>query len=555
MVNFSNSNRKLFVDQLRTIHFDVLVVGGGITGAGIALDAVTRGLKVALVDMQDFAAGTSCRSTKLVHGGLRYLKQLEWKLVKEVGKERTIVYHNGPHVTRPEKMLLPIYQDGTFGKITTSLGLKVYDFLAGVAKQERRKMLSVDETLKMEPLLKREGLKGSGLYVEYRTNDARLTVEVLKKAVEFGAIALNYTKVESLLYRSRNINGAKVVDQISGKSYEIHAQTVVNAAGPWVDEVRRLDILTDVKALRLTKGVHIVVDHGRLPINQALYFDTPDGRMVFAIPHGNKTYIGTTDTFVDNPMLTPKIAVDDCLYLLEATSQIFPSSKLNLLDIESSWAGIRPLIYEVGKGPSEISRKDEIWQSDTGLISVAGGKLTGYRKMAENVVNILMKNAGRNNKKATIRPCQTRDLAISGGEGLTPKNFADFVERGMSQGIELGLSANIAKELTATYGANIKKIYAKFESYQRKSRVYQLPIDLVARLDYAITDEMTVSPLDFFNRRTNMLFFNLGEVVQYKKAVINYMSTICNWSEWECNKYERELNEAITMATTANENS
>ncbi|NMD69976.1 glycerol-3-phosphate dehydrogenase/oxidase [Bacillus sp. DNRA2] len=554
MVDFSNLYRKLFVDQLRTIHFDVLVVGGGITGAGIALDAVSRGLKVALVDMQDFAAGTSSRSTKLVHGGLRYLKQLEWRLVKEVGKERTIVYHNGPHVTRPEKMLLPIYQDGTFGKITTSFGLKVYDYLAGVAKQERRKMLSAEETLHIEPLLKRDGLKGSGLYVEYRTNDARLTVEVLKKAVELGAIALNYTKVESLLYRSGKINGATVVDQISGKSYDIHAQTVVNAAGPWVDDVRRLDISTDVKTLRLTKGVHIVVDHARLPINQALYFDTPDSRMVFAIPRDNKTYIGTTDTFVDNPTQTPKMTVDDCLYLLQATSRVFPSIKLNLSDIESSWAGIRPLIYEVGKGPSEISRKDEIWQSESGLLSVAGGKLTGYRKMAENVVNILIKKTGRNNKKANW-PCRTRELAISGGEDITPKNFADFVERGIRQGIELGLSANIAKELTSTYGTNINKIYAKFESYQRKSRAYQLPIDLVARLDYAIMDEMTVSPLDFFNRRTSMLFFNICEVEKNKKAVLNYMSTIFNWSEQDFKKYEQELNDAIIVATTAIEDS
>lgn len=204
-MNFSNLNRKEYIDQLTKDRYDVLVLGGGITGAGIAVDAAARGMKVAIVDMQDFSAGTSSRSTKLVHGGLRYLKQFEFKMVADVGKERAVVYENGPHVTTPEWMLLPLYEGGTFGKISTSIGLMVYDFLAGVKKQERRTILNAHETLQREPLLKTKGLRGSGVYVEYRTDDARLTIEVLKKAIEKGAVGLNYAKAEELLYENGKV--------------------------------------------------------------------------------------------------------------------------------------------------------------------------------------------------------------------------------------------------------------------------------------------------------------------------------------------------------------
>ena len=234
---FSFKQRHKSMQYLEHYHFDVFVIGGGITGAGIALDAAARGLSVALVDMQDFAAGTSSRSTKLIHGGLRYLKQFEVGVVASVGREREIVYHNAVHVTTPEKMLLPLYKKGTLSPFTTSLALNVYDRLAGVKKQQRRTMLSAKETLEREPLLKQEGLVGGGYYVEYRTDDARLTMEVLKKAVEYGALCLNYANVTEFLYDKKKVVGAKVVDGITGKMIEVHATQVVNATGPWVCHV------------------------------------------------------------------------------------------------------------------------------------------------------------------------------------------------------------------------------------------------------------------------------------------------------------------------------
>src|SRR4051812_30228687 len=240
-MKFSNLYRNEFRNTLKSREFDVLIIGGGITGAGIALDASLRGMKVALVEMQDLAAGTSSRSTKLVHGGLRYLKQFEVKLVAEVGRERAIVYENGSNVTTPEWMLLPFHKGGTFGSFTTSIGLMAYDFLAGVKKGERREMLTPTQTLEKEPLIKKEGLRGGGYYVEYRTDDARLTIEVMKKAIEKGTTALNYAKVKKLLYKEGIVYGAVVEDVLTGEEYEIYAKKVVNATGPWVDNVRALD--------------------------------------------------------------------------------------------------------------------------------------------------------------------------------------------------------------------------------------------------------------------------------------------------------------------------
>ncbi|GMA57268.1 hypothetical protein GCM10025858_17710 [Alicyclobacillus sacchari] len=375
---FSFRNRQDIKRSLASEKLDVLIIGGGITGAGILLDARARGLNAAVVEMQDFAAGTSNRSTKLVHGGLRYLKQFEVGLVAEVGKERAIVYENGPHITTPVWMLLPIIEGGTYGRLATSFGIYVYDKLAGVKRSERRKMLSVDEALAKEPLLRREGLKGAGYYVEYRTDDARLTLEILKAAVDRGAKALNYAKVTKLLYHEGRVVGASIEDVLTGDTLDVYAEKVVNATGPWVDELRDMDGSKQGKTLHHTKGVHIVVDGGRFPLRNSVYFDVPDGRMIFAIPREGKTYIGTTDTNYHGDLKNPRVTQEDRDYLTACVNAMFPSVRLTDADIESSWAGVRPLIHEEGKDPSEISRKDEVFVSGSGLITIAASsRVTG----------------------------------------------------------------------------------------------------------------------------------------------------------------------------------
>jgi glycerol-3-phosphate dehydrogenase len=296
MPMFSSLLRKDILHQLRSQTFDLLVIGGGVTGVGIALDAAQRGLKVALVEKQDFAAGTSSRSTKLIHGGLRYLKQFEFALVREVGLEREIVHHNAPHIVIPEKMLLPIIKGGSLGKLPASIGLYVYDMLAGVRRKERRTMLALQATKDREPLLNQNGLLAGALYWEYRSDDARLVTELAKTAAAKGALLLNYCAVNELSITNNKVSGATVCDATSGESFQINATRVVNAAGPWVDTIRSKAEEIKGKRLHLTKGIHLVFDHERLPIRQSVYFDVEDGRMIFAIPRDGCTYVGTTDT-------------------------------------------------------------------------------------------------------------------------------------------------------------------------------------------------------------------------------------------------------------------
>lgn len=540
---FSFQDRSKLIHLMNTYSFDVLVIGGGITGAGIALDAASRGLSVALVDMQDFAAGTSSRSTKLIHGGLRYLKQLEFRLVAEVGREREIVYENSIHVTTPEKMLLPIYKNGSLGRFSASIGLKLYDSLAKVRKSERRKMLSKKETLKLAPFLREEGLLGAGFYVEYKTDDARLTLEVIKKAVEYKALCLNYAKVTGFVYDRNRIVAAKVRDEITGETITIHATQIVNAAGPWVDVILEKDTRNgrSRKSLKLTKGIHIVFDKSVLPLEQAIYFDTDDGRMVFAIPRGNKVYVGTTDTFYEEDPVHPVAKSEEVAYLLNALHSIFPSLSLKEEDVESTWAGIRPLIFEEGKNPSEISRKDEIWTSQSGLMTIAGGKLTGYRIMAERIVNLIVKK----HRFRHAKKCMTKQLALSGAEGLRSSNFEYFVNKKAMEGAKFGLNFGEAKGLAQMYGTNIDRV---FDLLDKEEPVDKLPKALFAQLLYSIYDEMAYTPADFFIRRTGLMYFDIAMVEKTKDAVIDIMSDRIGYSEREKTFYTMQLNQMIQEA-------
>ena len=544
MVNFSAASRKERHSALKEKTYDLFVIGGGITGAGIALDAVTRGLNVGLAEMQDFAAGTSSRSTKLVHGGLRYLKQFEIKEVAELGRERAIVYENGPHVTTPVRMLLPFHKGGTFGALSTSLGLKVYDILAGVKRDERRFMLSAKETSEREPLVKQDGLLGGGIYVEYRTDDARLTIEVIKAAVARGAIAQNYLKVVGIKAKKLAFMEVTVEDQLTGEVYVVMAKKVINATGPWVDDIRRLEGALGDKHLILSKGVHLVFDDADFPLKQAIYFDTKDGRMVFAIPRDGKTYVGTTDTFYEGDPKDITITAEDRTYLLDAIRFMFPSLHLTEEHIESGWAGLRPLIHEQGKGPSEISRKDEIWQTDGGLITIAGGKLTGYRKMAEKIIDIVVEQL--NEEFGTqFGSSITKRLPISGGDISGSKFFGHFVEKRTELGQQYGLTAEESKYVAGFYGTNVDKVL----DYVSKANG-SLPPIVYGQLYYAMNEEAASTPIDFFVRRTGALYFKMDFVQQYKKLVIDEMEQYLNWTTEQKMKYTEQLEMVIRQVTT-----
>lgn len=535
MTTFSANNRAQHISRLQSDEFDLLVIGGGITGAGIALDAVSRGLSVALIEKNDFASGTSSKSTKLIHGGLRYLKQLEFSLVKEVGRERAIIHRNAPHIVIPENMLLPIVEKGSLGKRSTSLGLYVYDRLAGVRKEERRKMLTKKSTLNKEPLLRTDILKGGGIYKEYRTDDARLVIEVMKSAVERGALALNYIQADSFIYENEKAVGVNVKDALKGAAFEIRASKIINAAGPWVDELRRLDKSIDKKRLHLTKGVHLVVPYDKLPLKQSIYFDIEDGRMMFAIPRGKVTYLGTTDTNYKADIDQPNTTQEDAKYLLDAVNYMMPEINLQLEDVVSSWAGLRPLIHEEGKSPSELSRKDEIFRSKSGVVAIAGGKLTGFRKMAQRSVDIVCRELRKEQNKHCKR-CTTDKIVLSGGD--ISETLTDFTERMYTESKQILADFDQVKDLVLRYGSNTEKIIEiGYHLFQEIEDSYERLI--AAEVKYAVEQEMICTLVDFMVRRTGRLYFHPQDLDKDLPFVKNYLSKYLCLSEDVLSKQEK----------------
>ena len=530
---FASKKRPKLLKKLANTTYDLLVIGGGATGSGIALDAASRGLSTALIDKQDFAAGTSSRSTKLIHGGLRYLKQFEIALVREVGRERAIVHKLAPHLVVSEKMLLPLIKGGTYGKLATSLGLMVYDVLAGVESADQRVMLSKEKTQELEPLLNEELLEGSGFYAEYRTDDARLSLEVLKTAALYGAHSINYVEAKDFIYEDKMVCGANCTDLLSGKTFEIKARQVVNAAGPWVDELREKNNSLEGKHLFLSKGVHIVLPHEKFPIKNSIYFDVPDGRMLFAIPRGKITYLGTTDTPYKGNKENPRTYKEDVEYLIHGLTHVFPSIQLKVEDVISSWAGLRPLIHEEGKSASEISRKDEIFISDTNLVSIAGGKLTGYRKMAERVVDEV---ADRLKRKYEIKSkkCKTHKIIISGGGYSSDDEVKSYIEKINDRLESYNFDVYVADYLVHNYGKQTDRIIDHFVD-QEDHTAFGL---MAAELWYGLNFEMVNAAMDFFSRRTGRLYFNIQSIKDHKGALLALMKDHLAWSE---ERYQQEL--------------
>ncbi|MBQ0734410.1 glycerol kinase GlpK [Aquimarina celericrescens] len=547
-IRFSVLDRNTQLSRATNEKYDLLVIGGGVTGAGIALDASSRGLKVCLVEKNDFASGTSNKSTKLIHGGLRYLKQMEIGLVKESGSERATVHKLAPHLVVPEKMLLPLVEGGTYGKFMASVGLKVYDFLANVEGDDKRKMLSAQETLDKEPLLAKEGLTGGGYYAEYRTDDARLTIELLKKAASFGANGINYCEMASFNYdQDGKIKSVQCIDHNTQKTFTITSRNYVSAAGPWVDLLREKDHSMNKKHLHLTKGVHLVFSRERFPLTQSIYFDVPDGRMIFAIPRGRATYVGTTDTNYKANLNRVVAIQEDAEYLLKAVNHMFPSLNLTVEDIESNWAGLRPLIHEDGKDPSELSRKDEIFISKTGLISIAGGKLTGYRKMAQRVVDTVLKTMP-SKKRDSISKSHTKQIQLTSDPLQDVKEVTFYMDQITQQLKDLKIKdPYYGWYLVSTYGKQTDYIINKVDYFLNDAIEERL---IRAELWYSVHHEMTNGLADFFVRRTGRLYFDISSVHKYRSIVEEDLIKYLNWDETRLTSENQYLDLLLQDAAT-----
>ncbi|MGD8607610.1 MAG: glycerol-3-phosphate dehydrogenase/oxidase, partial [Myxococcales bacterium] len=361
---------------------DVVVIGGGITGAGIVRDAARRGLRVAMFEQNDIAYGTSSRSSKLIHGGLRYLESYEFSLVFESVSERRVVLDLAPHLVNPLAFLFPVYQGARKSLRMISAGMWLYDGLALFRSPKRHQTLKPKEVAEQEPILKQEGLQGAPLYYDCSTDDARLTLETVIDAIRNDGVAVNWARVDALTKDDHGrVSGVVVRNVRDGSLKEVKSHTVINATGPWTDEVLGMSGPRTGKLLRPTKGIHIVVERAKLPVQHAVVLFHPiDRRVLFALPWGERTYVGTTDTDYEGTPGKEAATLADVDYLIEAANHYFPNNHLHRDDVISTWAGLRPLIApepEVSEiSESQVSREHQIVIGEDGLITIAGGKLT-----------------------------------------------------------------------------------------------------------------------------------------------------------------------------------
>lgn len=594
---FSRGTRQESIEKMQHEKLDLLIIGGGITGAGVALQAAASGIKTGLIEMQDFAEGTSSRSTKLVHGGIRYLKTFDVEVVADTVGERAVVQGIAPHIPKPDPMLLPIYEDEgatTFNMFSVKVAMDLYDKLANVTGTKYENYtLTPEEVLEREPFLKKEGLKGAGVYLDFRNNDSRLVIDNIKKAAEDGAYLVSKMKAIGFLYEGDQIVGVKARDLLTDQVVEIHAKIVINTSGPWVDKIRNLNFKRAVSPkMRPTKGVHLVVDAKKLPVPQPTYFDTgkQDGRMVFAIPRENKTYFGTTDTDYQGDYTDPKVTQEDVDYLLDVINHRYPDANITLADIESSWAGLRPLLignsgsdYNGGdngsisdksfskvvdtvteykenkasrlevedvlnhlensrdeKAPSSISRGSSLERESDGLVTLSGGKITDYRKMAEGALK-LIRQLLKDDYRMSVKEIDSKHYPVSGGD-FDPTKLEGTVEELTKIGVESGLAEADAKYIADFYGTNAKKIFA----LAKEMTPYEgLSLAESARLRYGLEEEMVLAPGDYLIRRTNHLLFERDQLDAIKQPIIDAIASYFAWSAEEKKRQEAHLEELI----------
>jgi glycerol-3-phosphate dehydrogenase len=504
--------------------FDVLVIGGGITGAGVARDAALRGLSVAVVERRDFACGTSSRSSKLIHGGLRYLQQGDVGLVREAATERYALRKLAPHLARPRQMVVPASSRGGYAKL--SVGLWTYDRIAGVSDEERYRMLSKEEALRMEPLLRAEGLYGAGLYYEYVTDDARLVLEVVKSAASMGVILANYAAVVGFGVADGLINAVNVRDELTGDEIRVRARVVVNGAGPWVDAVRLMSGKDEKPRLHLTKGIHLGIRRERLDLSRIVVMNARDKRGVFAIPRGAVTYLGTTDTSYLKPEDYPQITMEDVDYLLDAANRTFGVEPLTANDVVSAWAGLRPLLHQEGKKPSELSRKDEVMIAANGLVSVAGGKLTTFRRMAERVVDIAVEALKKQQVKLPAAIGKSDEALLSSGE--TGDDVEAYAERLRARWPRVG--TDIVDRLVDLYGSNAERLVEAMSADPRLAERLSpsLPVTQ-AEVQYAVREEMAMTLEDFLERRSRLLLWDPDNGVGVAERAARAMGGMLGW--------------------------
>jgi len=523
---------------------DVVVIGGGITGAGIVRDAARRGLRVVLFEQNDIAYGTSSRSSKLIHGGLRYLESYEFSLVFESVSERRVVMDLAPHLVNPLAFLFPVYQGSRKSLRMINAGMWLYDGLALFRSPKRHRTLKPSEVSEEEPLLKLDGLQGAPVYYDCSTDDARLTLETVIDATQNGGVVVNWVRVEALTKNDQGrISGVVVKNARDGSLREVKAHTVINATGPWTDEVLAMSGPRKGNLLRPTKGIHIVVERETLPVEHAVVLFHPnDERVLFALPWGERTYVGTTDTDYDGAPGEEAANLEDVDYLIAASNHYFPTKQIGREDVISTWAGLRPLIApepEVGEmSESQVSREHQIVIGGDGLITIAGGKLTTYRKMAKECVDVavnLLKLSGA--LPEDIHSGQTFKYPLPGAVGWPEDDDHERVAAELAEQCDCGLSEEVALHLVDTYGMRGLELAKRCAAYPTlMESIVPGRVEIMAQVDFGVQEELAASVSDIMIRRTQIFFRDLDQGLGSVDKVANRMAELIGWSDEEKQK-------------------
>jgi len=521
------------VERLARERFDVLVIGGGITGAGVALDAAARGYRVALIEKVDFASGTSSKSTKLAHGGIRYLPQFDLAMVHEALVERGLMVRHAPFLVRPQPFILPVYEHmrwpsglpvrppTDFGLgFVLDIGLWMYDLMAGRLNIGRHKSISAKETLRRAPRLRSTGLKKAFLYYDAQTNDAQLTVTVLRTAAQFGAVVTNYTEVTGFTRAQGKLNGAVVRDVLTNQGCSVSARHIINAAGVFAEHVAALTGDESKATIEPSKGIHLVVARERLQITDTAVVlpETEDGRILYVIPWSARAVIGTTDTGsgdLDDPQASP----EDIAYLLKHVNDYL---EVNLThdDILSVYAGYRPLVKSRGARAADLSRTHVVLQENNGMVTIVGGKLTTYRRMAQDTVDVIAKRDGM----PISHP--TQKLLLAGAIG-----WRDAKREIEARGRQLGLAPEIVEHLACNFGSNASAVLDLIDEEEslRERLVPDLPY-LRAEVVYACRAEMAMTLEDVLARRTRIILEDAERGAGVAPEVAALMARELGWS-------------------------
>lgn len=544
---FSAAARAAHWKSLGGETWDLLVIGGGITGAGVARDAAGRGLRVALVEADDLAHGTSSRSSRLIHGGLRYLETLDFRLVFEASAERRRLLALAPHLVHPLPFLFPVFRKGPVGRRKLQAGMWLYDGLSLFRNIARHRMLSRKEVAAAEPALRTEDVVGAALYYDASVDDARLSLANARGAHEAGAAVVPHARVVGFLRDGARVTGARVQDRLGGAVAEVRARVVLNATGPWSDVVRRLADPRAKPRLRPTKGVHIMVRRERLQNRNAITFRSPvDGRVMFVLPWGDFSYVGTTDTDYQGDPGAVRADEADVRYLLDSANSIFPGARLTGADVVSTWAGLRPLLAppetEGGRSESATSREHEIWTDRSGLLNVAGGKLTTYRVMAAEVTDAAAELLHERHGVVSAES-GTADLPLP----AAPRQpWDDFAARIRAAAAEVGLDDDAAIHLARYYGDEAPALLdeVRRDPALGTRLVASLPY-LRAEIAWAVRNEMTLTLEDLLVRRMHVFYEARDGGLDVAREVAERMAAELGWSAAEVERQVERYRAAV----------